>query len=199
MNIRVLITGVCLTAAVAAQAITFTVRQISGPPVANGASWVASANSITFSTPNAIVGDPTDPLRSANLYIEYDVDAGANQTVNEVLANLGAVTLGSGVVSFTEQVFKLDTAGNEVGGAIGTISHNFNSSSNPNFSGSTGIFAGTRYVRVKKAFTLAAPATNDLDLAGIAINNQSVVTTVPEPTSLAALAVAGMLILRRKK
>ncbi|MBL8048419.1 MAG: PEP-CTERM sorting domain-containing protein [Chthonomonas sp.] len=172
---------------------------ITSAPLSTGASWTTSGNAISFSTPNAIVGDPA-ATRSGILNIIYDVDAGAGSAINQVLANLGAVTMGSGQINFIEQVFELDSMGNEVGGAIGTATHNFTPMSSGNWSGATNVFAPKRYLRIKKSFVMtASPDTPALDLAALAINNQSVAMVVPEPASILAIGLAGVAFLARRK
>lgn len=200
MNNKLAISAFIMLATASAQAaITFNVLSITSAPLSTGASWTTSANAISFSTPNAIVGDPA-ATRTGILSIIYDVDAGAGSAINQVLANLGAITMGSGQINFVEQVFELDSNGNEVGGAIGSVTHNFTPSGSGNFSGATNMFAPKRWLRIKKSFVMtAAPDTQALDLAALAINNQSVAMVVPEPGSILALGFAGAAFLIRRK
>ena len=196
MKYKVILAAAAVLASVGAQAIIFNVRTIASAPLSNGASFTTTGNSISFMTPNALVGDAS-PTRAGILNIEYDVDAVAGSAVHAILANLGVVAFGSGNVFFTEQAFEITALnGSEVGGAIGSLAQNFNAASNPNWSGSMNLSRSTRFVRVKKTFTLAAAETQDLDMAGIAINNQAI---VPEPASLLALALGTAVLLRRKR
>jgi hypothetical protein len=93
--------------AVSAQAITFTNVIIQSPPLSTGSSWSAIGNSISFFTPNAIVGDVVDPLRSGTLNIQYDAtNFGNNVFAVGVTVNLAAVSLGSGMIQFGELIFE---------------------------------------------------------------------------------------------
>lgn len=121
---------------------------------------------------------------------------------NQVNVNLGALTLGSGTVYFTEQIIALDSNGNELPGVIGSISHVFTSNSSPVWSGQINFSQTVTNFRAKKSFTLVAP---DLtpgvvnDLAAVAIVNQNI-QVVPEPATMTALGlgIAAMLRKRRK-
>ncbi|MCE9559918.1 MAG: PEP-CTERM sorting domain-containing protein [Armatimonadetes bacterium] len=111
---------------------------------------------------------------------------------------MGTAVLGSqSQVVFLEQVFEIDSLGNEVGGAIGSISHTFTASTSFNWSGFMTLSRQVNCIRVKKALILAAPDTQGFDLAAVAINNQSI-ELVPEPASLAALGFGLAMVLRRK-
>lgn len=195
---RFAVAALTLVAAAATQAITFTNITVTSPPLSNGSSWTVLANSIKVFVPNAIVGDPTHPLRAGTLNIQYDVDCGRGQTATAVGANTAVVTLGSGAIIMNELVFNLDSGGNEIGGAIGSYTHLFNSSTANNDSASILLDGGGRYIRVKKSFTLVAPDTQDLDLAAIAIINQNV-QCVPEPASMAALGLGAVALIRRRR
>ncbi|MBL8048420.1 MAG: PEP-CTERM sorting domain-containing protein [Chthonomonas sp.] len=180
-------------------AMTAGVPVVSSNQVINGASYTTAGNAVSFSTPGALVGDPVAPLRSAIVNLQYDAKSTAgNANVVTANVNLGAAVLGpNSSVYFLEQVFELDSLGNEVGGAIGSISHIFTAASNPNWSGAITLSRQVACLRMKKSLILAAPDTQGLDLAAVAINNQSV-QIVPEPAGLAALALGGVLVLRRR-
>jgi len=186
-------------AAAAAHAVTFTNVIITSPPLSNGSSFSTIGNSISFFTPNAIVGDPVDPLRAGTLNIQYDATSLAPAYANIVGVNLGAALLGSGMILFQEQIFELDINGNEVsGGPIGIINHTFTANSNPNWSGTIEFSRQVERFRAKKAFTLIATATEAVDLAAIQIINQNV-QTVPEPATMAALGIGAAALLRRRR
>lgn len=180
-------------------AMTAGVPVSSTNPVINGASYTTSGNAVSFVTPNAIVGDTTAPLRSSIINLQYDAcSTGSSANLVTANVNLGAAVLGPlSSVYFLEQVFELDSAGNEVGGAIGSISHQFTASSSPNWSGNISLSHPAQCIRMKKSLILAAPDTVNLDLAAVLINNQSV-QVVPEPAGLAALALGATLFLRRR-
>ena len=179
-------------------AILFTNVNIQSPPLSTGSSYTTAGNSISFNTPNAIVGDAS-ATRSGILNIQYDAcSTGAAAAIVTANVNLGTAVLGSqSQVVFLEQVFEIDSLGNEVGGAIGSISHTFTASTSFNWSGFMTLSRQVNCIRVKKALILAAPDTQGFDLAAVAINNQSI-ELVPEPASLAALGFGLAMVLRRK-
>jgi hypothetical protein len=180
-------------------AITFSNFQYSSAPLSTGASQIVLGNSVTFQTPGAMVGD-VSATRSGLLTIQYDANSGVNmQTVNAYVS-VGAATLGSGTVQFTEKVYELDCVTGLRGVLLGSISHSFNSSSNPSFTGAITLSSQVACIQVVKEFQMDAPDTVALDLAALAIVNQSIdVVPVPEPASLAALALGAAFIIRRKK
>ena len=180
-------------------AIIFGFVNIQSPPLSTGSSFTTAGNSISFNTPNAVVGDAS-PTRSGILNIQYDAcSTGAAAAIVTANVNLGTAVLGpQSQVVFLEQVFEIDAlGGNEIGGAIGSISHNFTSSSSFNWSGFMTLSRQVNCIRVKKSLILAAPDTQAFDLAAVAINNQSI-QLVPEPASLAALGFGLAMVLRRK-
>lgn len=181
-------------------AMTAGVPVVSSNQIINGAVYNTSGNAVSFATPGALVGDPVAPLRSAIVGLQYDaLSTGANANVVTAQVNLGAAVLGpNSSVYFLEQVFELDGSGNEVGGAIGSISHIFTESSNPNWNGTITLSRQVSKLRMKKSLILAAPDTQSVDLAAVALNNQSV-QVVPEPAGLAALGLGVAFALRRRK
>lgn len=187
-------------AAAFSQAVTFSNIVYSFPPLSMDADHEAIGNSISFTTPNAIVGDAS-PLRSGELNIQYNADAGALLLSIGAVVSLGAPTLGSGTVTFTETVWELDPVNNvTIGAPIGTISHLFNSSTGSFFSGTISLSRQVQHVRVLKSFELNAPTTAALDLAAVAIVNQSINTApVPEPATLAVLGLGAALVAKRRR
>lgn len=181
--------------------VMFTNISVSSPPLSTGATWLALGNSISFSLPNAIVGDPVDPLRSGDLSIQYDGYTPAAAFGNAVGVNLGAAISGSGTISFIEEVFELDPQGNEVGGGpIGVISHTFLPGAPMTWSDMITFSRPVERFRARKLFTLSAVDTAELDLASIGLVNQNLqLVPVPEPATLAALGVGVAALLRRRR
>lgn len=186
-----------------AQNIQFYNYIFSGGPLAAGltpsVTSGALANAITFNTPNAVVGDPVAPLRSGSLSIQYDAATTTGGIyANQVGVNLGGVILGSGTITFREDVFEIDALGNELR-FLGSASHVFNAG--PLVSWNTTItFTGAPVLRMraKKYFDFAAPDTAVLDLASLSFVNQAP-QVVPEPASMTALALGAAALLRRKR
>ena len=195
---RVSLISLAVSAVAATQAITFTNIIITAPPLSNGASSLVIANAIKIFTPNAVVGDPTDPMRAGTLNIQYDAHTGAGPIANAVGANTAVAVLGTGTVVFNELVFELDGLGNEIGGPIGSLSHTFNTSTSNFHAAFIPLSRNVANLRVKKSFTLLAPNSNDLDLAAVTIINQNV-QVVPEPASLTALGLGAVALIRRRR
>jgi hypothetical protein len=197
--VRLILASAFVTGAAASQAITFSNVIIQSPPLSNGSSFTTIGNSISFFTPNAIVGDVTAPLRSGTLNMQFDASnfAGPFMTADQVVVNLGSVCLGSGTILFLETVIELDAFGNEIGGSIGTISHLFNASSPLIWSGDINFSHPVASFRAKKSFSLFAPDTDGVDLAAVAIVNQNI--TVPEPATMGALAIGAVTLLARRR
>lgn len=185
-----------------ARAITFTNVQIQSPPLSNGSSWSSIGNSISFFTPNAQVGDATDPLRSGTLNIQYDAlnFGGPAMTANSLTVTLGASVLGAlSSVDFIEVIVEIDANGNEIGTPLGSSTHTFFESSAPTFNDTITFSRPVFAFRAKKSFALDAPVTQAIDLASVTINNQSI-QVVPEPATMGALALGALaLIARRRK
>lgn len=196
---RTLALSMVLGASVASQAITFSNITFNVPPLSNGASFSTNANAISFFTPNALVGDPVHPLRGGLLQISYDADSfGQNMVASDVGVNLGAVAQGSGQVYFTETVYEIDGGGSIVGGPIGFVAHLFDANSGPTFNATIALSRGVDRLRSVKTFELTAPDTPDLDIAAVAIVNQSI-QVVPEPATLLGMGLGLAALLRRRR
>lgn len=190
--------SLALAAVASSQAVTFSSVTISSPPLSNGSSYSVLGNSISFNLPNAIVGDAM-PLRVGTVNIQFDVASGANMWADQIGINIGNAIAGSGQVIFNEAIFELDSLGNEVGGGpIGTYTHIFNSSTGNTLSHLLTFSRTVENLRVKKSFTLVAPDTQSLDLAGVAIVNQNI-QVVPEPATMIALGAGALALIRRKR
>lgn len=180
-----------------ASAITFSAVDIQAPPLSLGSSFSTLGNSISFFLPNAIVGDAVDPLRFGNLTIQYDALTPAPAVASEVGINLGVALSGSGTVFFNEQIFELDSLGNEIG-MIGQVSHTFLPGQATSWSGTIDFSRTVERFRARKYFELGAANTADFDLAAIGIVNQNI-QVVPEPATMAAVGLGVAALLRRRK
>lgn len=190
---------VAMSVAAVSSASSFSNVNLQSPPLTTGSSWTALGNSISFFMPNAIVGDPVSPLRAGTINIQYDAYTPGPAIANEVGINLGAALSGSGTIFFQEQIFELDSLGNEVaGGPVGVISHAFLPGDSTAWTGTISFSRAVERFRAKKFFTLAAVDTAAFDLASIGIVNQNI-QVVPEPASMAALGLGVAALLRRRK
>lgn len=198
-NLKLISIGIALTAFSAANAATFSGVTVEAPPLSVGATWTSLGNSISFFLPNAIVGDPVNPLRAGTLNIQYDAHTPGPAIANEVGINLGAAISGSGTIFFQEQIFELDNLGNEVsGGPIGVINHVFNPGDPTSWSGTINFTRSVERFRAKKFFTLSATETAMFDLASLGIVNQNI-QVVPEPATMAAVGLGVAALMRRRK
>lgn len=193
---------VLVSGAVASQAVTFSNVIIQAPPLSSGSSFTTLGNSISLFAPNAIVGDG-QVLRQGTLFMQYDAtNIGPAMIANQVGINLAGVCLGSGTIYFTEMIIELDSAGNEVSGNIGSITHVFNSSSSAIWSDTINFSRPVLNFRAKKSFTLVAPDTNPgtavNDLAAVATVNQNI-QVVPEPATMTALGLGALALIRRRR
>lgn len=181
-------------------ALTAGVPLSSGNPFINQTTYnipVVGGNALSFSTPNAIVGDAS-PSTMDSMNLTYVAASGPAMVAVNAFSNIGAPALGSGTVVFTETVYSYNLMTMTIGGILGSITHTFTASSSPNFTGTITLSTPANAIYVVKSFQLSAPDTSAFDLAAVAINNQSI-EVVPEPASVAALAIGAALLVRRKK
>jgi hypothetical protein len=198
---RSLALSAVLSLAGIASAVTFSNISITNPPLSSGWSSSAAGNAISFFTPNAIVGDPVDPMRSGALNITYVADSSALMVANIVGVALGTALSGSGTVMFTETIWEADGLGNAIGTPIGTDNFLFTSSTSNVYSNVISLSKAVRRIKVLKTFNLDATTnTANLDLAALAIVNQNIQTQpVPEPATMAALGLGLAAVARRRK
>ena len=194
---RLALLGALAVGAVSAQAVTFTNIIVASPPMSTGWSSNALGNAISFFTPNAMVGDVTDPVRSGTLNIQFDAYNDVGMTADQLTVNLAAFTSGSGRIDFAETVIELDSGGNELL-AIGSATHTFLPGGSTVWDTVINFSHPVFGLRVKKVFVLTAPATDDVDLAAIGIINQAI-QVVPEPATMAALGFGAIGLLARKR
>lgn len=193
-----LVCGAMLSMSVA-QATFFTNFVFSGS-LSAGISETNLGNSISFTIPNAAVGDPgLASTRSGGFTIQYDAFGGAftGDVIQINSTSLGAI-LGSGVIVFTEDIFALDNNGNELGSPIGHVTQILDAES-PSWSSTLNFSAPAENIRAKKSFTLLAPDSLDpavVDYASVQLVNQNL---VPEPASLAALGIGALALIRRRR
>lgn len=197
---RVALLSVLACVAGVAQAVTFSNISISSSPLSDFSNWSASGNAISFFTPNAVVGDATDPLRSGSLTIQYEADSSALMVANVVGVSLGTALVGTGTVNFGETIYESDGMGGVIGGPIGSDSFLFIAGGTMTYSNVINLSRAVRRIKVVKTFALNAPDSMDYDLAAVAIVNQNIQTApVPEPATVAAMGLGVAFLIRRRR
>lgn len=176
---------VAALAAVAGQAngaIVFTNVNIAGS-LSGGAQFSTGPNGISFTFPDAQVGDPVDPIRSGNIVITYNVQGTNGESFSEMLLAVAGTLSGSGMIFVNELVENLNG-----GGVLGTYNTVLSDNSQLPLNTTFDFSQASSYIRVKKTFVLAAVDTNAFDLAQITQVDQ-----LPTPGSVSLLAGAGLV------
>lgn len=213
--LRSALISVAFAAAVAAHAtVTFSNITFSGSntlpsgTLTSGASVTTLGNALTFSTPNARVGiGAATGITDGLVLLQYDAKVNGGGAVGSVAWSVDTLIqgflLGSGTLSFTEDVIELDSLGNEINPStpIGHLSTTWTSSTPGGIWGGTiNLSKQVAQIRVKKSFYLDAsidsPAPLDRSVLGQV--NQSI-NVVPEPGTWAALGLGAAALLRRRR
>ena len=193
---RSLILSVVATAGLAASAnagITFSDFQFGGS-LAGGAQAFAGAIDVDLVFPLATVGDPVAPVRSGIITMTFLVDTTEGEKLNlDVLSILGAVA-GRGTIIFNE-IIEDREAGHE-GEILASASVTLSTSNPPPQFTNIVFNRASSSFKVKKTIILSAEDGEGLDLAGIALIEQ---TFVPTPGSLALLGLGGLVTARRRR
>ncbi len=172
-------------------AIVFSNVTIGGS-LSSGASYFTGTNDIDFFFPNAIVGDPVDPLRQGNIIITYEAQSDSNLDFVDVniVSLLGALS-GSGKIYFNEVIEDLVTPG-----IIAAYDAWILPGDLP-FHDTILFTRPSSHIKVKKSLSLFAEDTIEFDVAQVNLVEQNF---VPEPATLLAIG-AGLAALaaRRRK
>jgi len=180
-------------AASANGAIVFSNFQYGGS-LAGGAQEFLGNIDVDLVFPLAIVGDPVAPLRSGIITATFLVDTTAGEKLNlDVLSILGAIA-GRGTIIFNE-VIEDREAGFE-GNILADVTVTLNKDNPPPTFTNINFNRASSSFKVKKTIIITAEDGDGLDLAGIALIEQ---TFVPTPGSLALLGVAGLVTARRRR
>jgi hypothetical protein len=163
-------------------AIVFSNVTIAGS-LSAGAGYSDGPNGISFTFPDAQVGDPVDPIRSGNIVITYNVEGTQGETFSQMLLAAAGALSGSGMMFINELVEDLNG-----GGVLGTYNAVLTDNSQLPLNASFDFSKSSGHIRVKKTFVLAAVDTNAFDLAQITQVDQ-----LPTPGSVSLLAGAGLL------
>ena len=178
-----------LTLACGVQAeVIFSNVVIEGTLV-DGATYDTGTWDIDFSFPDAVVGDPPEPPRRfGNIIITFEAQSELGLEY-DTLSILGALD-GSGLIFFNEIIEDLVDPG-----IIAT--HNVVLDENSDLPYTTDLLfdRASTHVKVKKTFFLSAEDTVDFDVASVLLVEQKL---VPEPTTLLAIMLIGLPVLRRR-
>jgi hypothetical protein len=191
-----------------AQAITFSTFNFAGstPELigtqGNGYDIFAYPKDIDFSFHNAYVGDgilnnASQPLRLGVITFTFFATADAGELISEVRLVANTIAVGSGFVQVSEIVE--DMGANPGGNKIMTLD---TTNGDGPLSSKVVLDKPTTKLKIKKTIDLVALTdTQGLDLAGIGLVEQRFTTVVPEPATMAALALglAGVASRRRRK
>lgn len=196
---RSMVLAAAIAVAGASQAVTFSNFVITGDASVIGALGVdhfvnTSSSDVDFTFNKAWVGDNL-PLRQSTISITYLATAGANEVITGVALAGNALALGSGIVSVSEIVEDLNDFTN--GGTTGVV---VTSSTSGSFNSVAQLTRPATHIKVKKTIFLdATPNTQAVDLAAIGLVEQRVLTTVPEPATMAALGLGIAAMVRRRR
>ncbi|MHC4442758.1 MAG: DUF7507 domain-containing protein [Planctomycetota bacterium] len=145
--------------------------------LSTGAIYNTSDTNIDFIFPSATVGDPVHPIRFGNIIITYIAEdvSGIGQNAM-VLSLLGALS-GSGMIHFNEVVEDLENPGV----ILATHSVVLDKNSPMPYIGVLNFSQTSKRIKVKKVLFLAAPDTEEFDVASIELIEQNYCIPGPPP------------------
>jgi hypothetical protein len=158
--------------------------------LASGATYNAGTDGIDFVFPNAVVGDPVDPLRAGTLIVTFDVES--DVPIDRDLLSILGVLSGSGTVFFNEVVEDLDNPG-----IIATYGIELDETFDLPYTDVVAFDYPVTHFKVKKSAVLTAIDADEfgLDVASIAVIEQ---VFVPEPALALPLVLLAVGVRRRR-
>ena len=155
--------------------------------------FTTGTNSIDFfSTGDALTVGTGTTHTSATITISYDASSTSN--LNQMDLLFTGSTAGSGTINFNEKVFDNNNNNSMLGSVTGTKTNDSAFLQNDVL----GFNASSTNIHVEKTFTLDLSGLqgNQGNFASVGLIEQN---AVPEPASMAALAIGGIGLLARRK
>lgn len=185
-----------LLAAVAAANgdIIFLNVNVGGSLVGEGTSFKTSGRDIDFffDFPDGTVGDPLD-RREGDISITYEAKSDDDLAMDQMILHVLGALSGTGEIRINETIEDLIKPG-----IIATHEVVLDSADDLPHVPTLTFDRPSTHIKVRKTFFLTAPDDDGFDVARVGLVGQSL-RTVPEPTSIALLAMGGLFLCRRRR
>jgi len=163
---------------------------VIGGSLSAGAGAATGPFDIDFTLPSAVVGDPTDPVRTGTVTINYDAQSDNAIAQNTILLGVLGSLAGSGEIQYSQTVDDLVNPG-----VISNIAVTLSSNSDLPYTDTIVWDRPSTQVHVSAIVDLSALSTAEFDLANVSLIEQRF---VPEPSALALLTLGAVAALRRR-